>query len=84
MANNAGWRFNEMRKNDEHLRSWTQLAATVRKGRGPRRIEVKRKRVATTQSFLSTKFAISISPDWLQIVFLFISVKEHVILPGVG
>ena len=57
MANNAGWQFNEMRKNDEqHRRSWTQLAATVRKGRGPRRIEVKRKRVATIQSFLSTNF----------------------------
>ena len=71
--------------NNKHPRSWTQLAATVRKGRGPRRIEVKRKRVATIQSFLSTKFAISISPDWLQIVFLFSSVKEHyVILPGAG
>ena len=83
MANNAGWQFNEMRKNDEqHRRSWTQLAATVRKGRGPRRIEVKRKRVATIQSF---NFSISISPDWLQIVFLFSSENEHdVILPGVG
>ena len=72
MANNAGWQFNEMRKNEnsKHRRSWTQLAATVRKGRGPRRIEVKRKRVATIQSF---NFSISISPDWLQIVFLFSS-----------